>query len=360
MHHSRFGNCRVPAAALAIAMLVAFAGSCSESTEHRAPPTFGDTGYLEVVGRFRFGGVAGKTPPLTAPVAVAADHYGRVFVLDAEWNRIIVFNADGSYAKTIGGPQTAGWDVLRMPVAMALAGDDSLLILEWASNALVTVDTNGSILRVSPTRLFRILSIACSHGRVFVSTQFRDGGKAVAEVALGDTLEMIAPYVDTDSVMRAYSAVGSSGVIGGSGDGPVVFAPGPPGKWSVLNDSAPDSRLVGKYLYGDYKWTKRNRSQDPPAQARAVAPGPEHGEVMLSITETTVDAASGQRVIRPRLVVLNRDGVSYEVRLPEGIRGKGFLTATPTASRAYYLAGEDQSGAFVAEVVVHKPRRRPD
>ncbi len=106
-----------------------------------------DWGREEV---FRIGG--GEEGPESFYVvthgSVGHDDAGRIYVLDFRAKHVVVFNHDGSYRRTMGGPGE-GPGELTSPNSIAVAPDGSVSVFDFGKGGLVRYDAEGATLAVA-------------------------------------------------------------------------------------------------------------------------------------------------------------------------------------------------------------------
>ncbi len=154
----------------------------------------------------------GALAQFRAPMGVAVDAAGRVYVADTWNDRIRVIERDGRVRTLAGGAEPAFVDGLAMlarfhtPTAVAVAGDGRLWIADTGNRALRWIGTEGAVhtWRASgwdAPEPVRPLALAATH----------DGALYVAELSPGRVLQV--------------SADGRSRVLVGGGAGPWFARP---------------------------------------------------------------------------------------------------------------------------------------
>ncbi len=95
---------------------------------------------------------SGKTLPgdLVAPVALAEAEDGRLFVADRMRNEIVIFDEDGSYLTSFGGPGKAVGK-LRQPGGLAFDADGHLWVSDTGNNRVQEFEADGIFLRMIAT-----------------------------------------------------------------------------------------------------------------------------------------------------------------------------------------------------------------
>ena len=77
--------------------------------------------------------------------AIRTDSVGRVYVMDRSGNRIIVFDVDGRYLRSLGR-KGGGPGELGFPLAFAVAADGTVSVFDALKHKLVRFAPDGSIL----------------------------------------------------------------------------------------------------------------------------------------------------------------------------------------------------------------------
>jgi hypothetical protein len=253
-----------------------------------------------------------------------------------------------------------------MPVSIAPFRGDSLLVLDWQTNAVVVVAPSGRATRTSPTSDFRILSVGggLSVGgdslAVFVGVAFGDGPSAVAEVTLGDSLEVIRWFVGTDSVMRRHSRSGSSGKMSTGQAGSPVFSV-TPGLWYRVGAATRrgGTEAHGRHLYRDVQWPRHRGERLAPGRVRAVAPGPQVGQAMMIVSEIRKrEGREDGYHLKDRLLIMADDGLVREVEPFPDMIGNGFLVESSRFPGSYYVRAVDEKGGYVARIIVESSEKR--
>ncbi len=110
------------------------------------PGIWGDTTPWQVEEVFRVGGMSGDINAQFGRVASLDVHAaGHVLILDGQAQRLKVFNPDGSFLRSIGGPGE-GPGEFSEDVAAVFERSDSIWILDQAGGALQAFDLNGELL----------------------------------------------------------------------------------------------------------------------------------------------------------------------------------------------------------------------
>src|SRR5690606_13664179 len=159
-----------------------------------------------------FGDGDGALAQFRAPMGVAVDGGGRVYVADTWNDRIRMIDRDGRVRTVAGGAQPAFVDGqapltrFHTPTAIAVAGDGRLWIADTGNRALRWIDADGTVHTWRATgwdapEPVRPLALAASH----------DGALYVVELSPGRVLQV--------------SADGRSRVLAGGGAGPWFARP---------------------------------------------------------------------------------------------------------------------------------------
>lgn len=89
--------------------------------------------------------------PLAYPAALEADFDGNVYVLDAQTQRVHVYDAAGRHVRSMGGAG-AGPGELKQPIGMALAPDGALWVADAGNQRYTVFGADGSVRETRPRR----------------------------------------------------------------------------------------------------------------------------------------------------------------------------------------------------------------
>ncbi|MFQ5742072.1 MAG: NHL repeat-containing protein [Acidobacteriota bacterium] len=100
------------------------------------------------------------------PSALGFDHTGRLYVLDRGNHRVQIFEADGRFVQSLGGPGE-GPGQLSSPTGMWVHPDGSVLVADTRNRRLQPFGASGSILDPIAVDFFPI-DVVATHNRLFV------------------------------------------------------------------------------------------------------------------------------------------------------------------------------------------------
>jgi len=126
---------------------------------------------------------------------IGADRRGNLFVLDPPNARIVVFDPDGQFVRSMGG-SGGGPGEFRAPGSISVAGDGSVAVFDYGKGSLVRFDTNGEVLDEQPFPLFptpwQQRHFSQSHDTTLVST-------STAPWEPGNLIQRLRRIVDADT-----------------------------------------------------------------------------------------------------------------------------------------------------------------
>lgn len=167
--------------------------------------------------RFAVGGAEDTrfTPQFLFARSVTTDNSGRLYVLDASQQKVIVFNARGDMVAT-RGRSGAGPGEFTGAGAIAIGDDGSLAVSDNSKRALVRFDSTGRVMPETSTREFRfvqqILSVRTTAGRsaMMLSVTARDTDLVVRRSDNSSARLLAVPPV-AEKLVPAWNACGLSG-----------------------------------------------------------------------------------------------------------------------------------------------------
>lgn len=212
----------------------------TSAAQAQEPATLKDLGLVEAQ-RFGWSSMGDSSRRLTAtektykggvlsfPISVDEGPDGRVYVLDADYQKIVVFNRDGSFRRVIvGGFGRAPGEFVR-PRDIALSNDSRIHVVDQDLRRLTSFDTAGKVIQTRSLAGIEPISMVTEGNRIFVVRWFIEQQPAVFVYDVDGTL--------VDSMVRATledgkrSRYGELGVVGRSSAGNVVYGYPTPGEW---------------------------------------------------------------------------------------------------------------------------------
>jgi hypothetical protein len=147
----------------AAALLVILAAACGREGENQdlAAGTIRNSadGSWSDADRWRLVQDATLAPPasepLAYPIAIEADSAGNVYVLDAQVQRVHMFNAAGQHVRSFGGAG-AGPGEFKQPIGMALAPDGTLWVADAGNQRYTAFGPDGGVRETQPRRAFHV------------------------------------------------------------------------------------------------------------------------------------------------------------------------------------------------------------
>jgi hypothetical protein len=88
-----------------------------------------------------------------SPRLVRADAAGRIYVLDSENARIVVFDSDGQFVRSMGG-RGGGPGEFQSPATMSVSPEGAVAVFDFGKGSLVRYDESGEVEVEQPFPLF--------------------------------------------------------------------------------------------------------------------------------------------------------------------------------------------------------------
>lgn len=169
--------------------------------------------------QFSLGGALDGPESFTSvhPTTVGADGAGRIYMLDLQQHRVVVFGPDGEFVRTMGR-EGDGPGELAIPAGLAVQPSGAAFVFDYGHGGLVGFDTTGASL---PPQPFRFLSapgtnrhMALNGDRTVVASAARGDVRKVQLLtwsleAESDTT-VLASLPATDAKMVQYTCIGLS------------------------------------------------------------------------------------------------------------------------------------------------------
>jgi hypothetical protein len=132
---------------------------------------------------------------------VEADAAGNLFILDPQNSRIVVFDADGQFLRSMGG-SGGGPGELLSPGSIAVSPDGAVAVFDYGKGGLVRFDGNGEVMDEQPFPLF---PTPTAYPQRHIS-QFRDTtlvSTSTSPMEAGRLTQMLRQIVDSDTLLLA-------------------------------------------------------------------------------------------------------------------------------------------------------------
>ena len=222
-------------------------------------------------------------PALAEPVAVAVAADGTVYILDRKFFKIAVFDENGRIRRVILGGSGSGPGEFRQPTWMAMGPAGSLFVLDFNLARVTEFAATGQLMRVIAIRNVAAAGIAVSgpDSLWLVDWSPNPAEHAVALMDFGGRLR--SRGFTTTPRDRAFADFGAMPVLG-LVRGRLHAATGQPGQWWV--EGSP--RRLGQEFFPTQKPQLIPRPSGPmkvvPAMARAIV-GLSGGRIGLVYSE---------------------------------------------------------------------------
>ncbi len=132
---------------------------------------------------------------------VEADAAGNLFILDPQNSRIVVFNPDGQFLRSMGG-SGGGPGEFQSPGSFAVSPDGAVAVFDYGKGGLVRFDGNGEVMDEQPFPLFP--TPTATPQRHF--SQFRDTtlvSTSTSPMEADSLTQMLLQIVDSDTLVLA-------------------------------------------------------------------------------------------------------------------------------------------------------------
>jgi hypothetical protein len=200
------------------------------------------------------GGVLGNP----TDVQVGAD--GAVYVLDAYYKKVVVFEPSGELRTAFGGEGEGPGEMMR-PHAMSLDGDGSILVYDRSLARVTRYDGSGEHLGSFAVRVATPISMAHESGRLWMSRMVSSPGDRPV-VALDAGSGEVGEGLFELSREEFDLAHGFPGVLARRADVGVTLCGPAPGTWRTWSDGQVTR-------HGENRWPRaraeRRASSDAPA-----------------------------------------------------------------------------------------------
>lgn len=134
---------------------------------------------------------------------VEADAAGNLFILDPQNARIVVFDKDGHFLRSMGS-SGGGPGEFQSPESISVSPDGEVAVFDYGKVSLVRFDGNGEVIDEQPFPLFPTPTPWRPRRRHF--EQFRDTtlvSTSTSPMAAGSLTQMLRQIVDSDTLLLA-------------------------------------------------------------------------------------------------------------------------------------------------------------
>ena len=266
--------------------------------------------------------------------SVAEDRDGAVYVLDASFQKVVVFNADGSLKSVIRGGFGRGPGEFLNPRSLAVDTAGDIAVLDQALRRVTTFNAAGSVITTFQVPGAGVpLQLMESGGRIMVRRHERAGTPTV--LIFDRTGTLIDSSMVADERDEEIGSFGEAGVLGKTQGDSVAYARVIPGQWRLLSD--PTTEWRGRSLEPDAKGGVLTGETGPlryfPLSVRGMV-GLENGDILQFFMRFSPEAIRRRRLVGEYyLVVLSPRGQTKA------------LVAVPDAQLGTFAPGR-QSGSF--------------
>lgn len=165
---------------------------------------------------------------------IAEDTQGRIYVLDAGFRKIVVFDREGRLDGILLGGSGEGPGEFQRPRSLALDGNGNLLVLDPVGDRIIKFSELGEVLSTINIRGSGALDIAESEGRIYVSRTAQAGQPSVLVLdSLGNSIAELLPPSGDDIKL---SGVRATSALGPARDGSLLVAHAAVGSWTGIRD----------------------------------------------------------------------------------------------------------------------------
>ena len=164
------------------------------------------------------------------PTGVVEDPDGNLYVLDAEFQKIVVFGAGGDYEDVILGGLGRGPGEFIRPRALALSPNGRLWVNDQMEQRITEFDVSGRVIRVVKSP-YALLDLAAVGEKLYATRLAVD---STARVVVFDTSGTVLATVLEPRMEDVDAGVPSAGGIGPAPRGRIVFAHQRIGRWRMV------------------------------------------------------------------------------------------------------------------------------
>ncbi|UCG85175.1 MAG: 6-bladed beta-propeller [Gemmatimonadota bacterium] len=130
---------------------------------------------------------------------IAADARGNLFVLDPQNARVVVFDANGQFLRTMGG-SGGGPGELRAPGSISVSSDGEVSVFDFGKGSLVRFDARGGVENEQPFPLFPTPNLQRHFSRLRDTTLV---SSSTSPMEPGDLIQSLRQIVGSDTSVLA-------------------------------------------------------------------------------------------------------------------------------------------------------------
>lgn len=226
-------------------LALALAGCRDEASP---PHQVGSSGYgLVETGRFGWGELSDSTRPMTDrerlfmgavlgnPTSIVEGAAGEVYVLDAAFQKIVVFSAEGHFLRLIVGGRGRGPGEFEFPIGLTFGPGGDLWAFDMHLQRISRFSTDGRLIAILPvpsTITPRMMRLAATQELLYGVRHARDSIAMV--VAFDSTGRVVGELNAPTSEDIRFGGPRLLAALGSGADGAIITAHTDVGTWSRI------------------------------------------------------------------------------------------------------------------------------
>jgi len=233
-------------------------------------------------------------------IAIDVDRLNNVYVLDADYKKIVIFDPAGRLARVIVGGYGRGPGEFVEPREMAVGDNGEVFVLDVEADRVTEFDSSGNYRRSFEVIEAQPVFIEMLDGNVVLSRSPRKSAPhtlVVFDPSIGERIDSLV-LADEQSIDLSWG--GASGALGRGSLGSVIYMQGAPGVIHRIDSQGIDS--IGRNLYPDSRTvTRRIGTTDVPSApvaTRGIGTLPDGRYVVMYNEKTYVNNPQGHVVLK--------------------------------------------------------------
>lgn len=278
---------------------------------------------------------------LSAPIDVWERDDGTVWVMDIDYQKVVVFGNDGSYQSVVPFSSGEGPGELTSPHSMTLTSD-AIVILDRHHGSIIRYSLEGELLNAFRHGAGNPIEVLATDQTIYL-LRFVPGGvnrpSVLAFGVDGQVVDSLFPHTHQDSELAVF---GAWGAFGYQQNGEVVYAYPTPIEWEgAVSKTRTGTPMLARPA-GFVVQHGQLAVQTPPVAVLSLAQD-RLGRMLVLYQEFSPEGGSTQF-----LDVYSSDGsYSGSAELPDGAV-YGRMSASRIGNHVYFTSHSDRTGAVRA------------